>query len=89
MGISIVFAGAIMSVSRGRCVWRQFFQPNLIIMVKPALVIVDEDRSSDVHGVDEAKAFGHTAPANEFLDLRCDVDKPPSIRYLEPKMFGK
>jgi hypothetical protein len=40
-----------------------------------------------VHGVDKAKALLYAAPVNEFLDLRCDVDEPASIRYFEPKMF--
>jgi hypothetical protein len=26
---------------------------------------------------------------NEFLDLRCDVDEPASIRHFEPKMFSE
>jgi len=26
---------------------------------------------------------------DQFLDLRCDVDEPASIRYLEPKMFSE
>jgi hypothetical protein len=42
-----------------------------------------------VHRVDQTKPFSHAAPVNEFLDLRCDVDEPASIRYLEPKMFSE
>jgi hypothetical protein len=26
---------------------------------------------------------------NEFLNLRCDVDEPASIRHFEPKMLGE
>jgi hypothetical protein len=26
---------------------------------------------------------------NEFLDFRCDVDEPASIRHFEPKMFSE
>jgi hypothetical protein len=34
----------------------QFFQPQIIVMVQPWLVIVDEHRSGDVHGVHQAIA---------------------------------
>jgi len=57
--------------------------------MKPQLIVVDEHRGGDVHGVDQTKTFGHAAPVNEFLDLRCDVDEPASIRYFEPKMFSE
>ena len=42
-----------------------------------------------MHGVDQTKTFRDTAPLNEFLDFRCDVDEPASIRHFEPKMFCK
>jgi hypothetical protein len=89
MGVSVVFAGAIVSIGGCRRVRRQFFQPLLVVMMKSRLIVVDEHRGSDVHGVDKAKALGHAAALNEFLDLRCDVDEPASIRYFEPKMFGE
>lgn len=44
--------------------------------MKIRFVVVDEYRSSDVHGVDQTKAFRHAAPVNEFLDLRRDIDEP-------------
>jgi hypothetical protein len=44
---------------------------------------------SDVHGVDQTKAFLHAAPANQFVDLRRDVDESASIRNLELKMFSE
>ena len=68
---------------------RQCFQPHLIIVMEPRLIVVDEYRSGDVHGVDQTKAFGHAAPLNELLDPRRDVDESTPIRHLEPKMFGE
>ena len=68
---------------------RQFFQPLLIIMVESRLIVIDEHRGRDVHSVDQTKTFRHAATVNEFLDLRCDVDEPASIRYFEPKMFSE
>ena len=57
--------------------------------MEPGFIVVDEHRGGDVHGVDQAKAFGHAALVNEFLDLRCNVDEPASIRDFEPKMFSE
>jgi len=68
---------------------REFFQPHFVIVMEPRLIVVNEHRGSDMHGVDQTKAFGHAALVNQFLDLRCDVDEPASIRYLEPKMFSE
>ena len=57
--------------------------------MEPRFVVVDEDRSRDVHGVNETKALDYAAPMNEFLDLRRDIDEPASIRYFKPKMFSE
>jgi hypothetical protein len=57
--------------------------------MKTRFVVVDEHRGSDMHGVDQTKAFGHAASVNEFLNLRGDVDEPASTRYFEPKMFSE
>jgi hypothetical protein len=53
------------------------------------LIVVDEHRGGDMHGVDQTKALGHAALVDRLLDIRCDVDEPASIRYFEPKMFSE
>jgi len=58
-------------------------------MMKPRFIVVNEHRGSDVHGVDQTKAFSYAAPMNDFLDLRRDIDEPASIRDFEPKMFSE
>ncbi len=67
----------------------QFLQPHLVIVMKPWFIVIDEHGGSDVHGVDQTKAFGHAALVNEFLDLGRDVDEPASTRHFEPKMFSE
>ena len=57
--------------------------------MKPRFIVIDEHGGSDVHGVDQTKAFGHAALVDQLLDIRCDVDEPAPIRYLEPKMFSE
>jgi hypothetical protein len=89
VGVSVVFAGSVVSIGAGRGVRRQFFQPQLIVVMKARFIVVDEYRRRDVHGVHQTKTFHHAALMNEFLDLRRDVGESPSIRYFKPKMFGK
>jgi hypothetical protein len=89
MGVGVVFASSVVFIGTRRRVRRQLFQPQLIVAMKIGFVVVDEDRSGNVHGVDQAKAFGHAALANEFIDLRRDVDEPTAIRHFEPKMFSE
>jgi hypothetical protein len=89
MGVSIVFAGPIMPIAGGRRVRREFFQPHFVIVMESRLIVVDEHRGGDMHGVDQTKAFGHAALVNQFLDIRCDVDEPASIWYFESKMFSE
>ena len=89
VGVGVVFAGAVVSIGGGRRVRREFFQPDVVIVMQPALVVVDEDRCGDVHGVDQTKAFAHAALIDEFLDLRRDVDEAASVRNFKPKMFGE
>ena len=57
--------------------------------MEPWLVIIDEHRGGDMHGVDQTKPLNYAAAMNEFLDLRCDVDEPASIRHFEPEMFSE
>ena len=67
----------------------QFFQPKFVIVMESWFIVVDEHGGSDVHGVDQTKAFGHAALVNQLLDIRCDVDEPASIWYFESKMFSE
>src|SRR5579871_4622305 len=87
MGVRIVLSRAIMPVLGCRGVWRELFQPDIVVLKQAALRVVDEDRSGDVHRVHEAKAFLHPAFLDEFLDGIRDVDKPAPVRHFKPKMF--
>jgi hypothetical protein len=87
VGVSVVFASPVVPICVRWCVRSEFFQPHLVIVMEPRLIVIDEHRSGDVHGVDQTKTLHYAAPVNQFLDLRCDVDEPASVRYFEPKMF--
>ena len=42
MGVSVVFAGSVVSIHVRRSMWSKFFQPYLIIMIQARFVVVDE-----------------------------------------------
>ena len=89
MGVGIIFAGAIVPISAGRLVRRQFFQPDLVIVMEPALVVVNENGCGNVHRVDQAKAFANATLANEFLNLWRDVNESASARNFKPEILGE
>jgi hypothetical protein len=43
MGVSVVLSRAIVPVLSGRLVGSEFFEPGLAVVMRPALVVVDED----------------------------------------------
>ena len=51
MGVSVVFAGPIVLIGACRSVRSKVFQPYVVIVMQPRLIVVDEHRSSDMHGV--------------------------------------
>lgn len=42
VGVGVVFAGAVMVVLGGRCVWRQLLQPQVIVAVQPAKMTLSD-----------------------------------------------
>lgn len=89
VSIGVILTGAIVMVVGGGCVWCELFQPDIIVMMQAAFVVVDEHRGGDVHGIDEAKAFLHAALFDEMFDRFGDVEKTAAIGNFKPKLFGK
>lgn len=85
VGVGIVFSGAIVLILRHRLVWRQCFQPLLIILMQAGFVIVDEYGGGDVHRVDQHQPLGHAAFFQAPLDVRRNIDEGPAGGDLEPK----
>jgi hypothetical protein len=69
MDLGVIFAGPVVSLSTRRRMRGHFPQPHLIIVMEPWLIVIDEHRKGDVHGVDQAKTFHCATLLNEFLDL--------------------
>src|SRR5215467_3582843 len=86
VGIRIVLTGAIVQVICGRLMRGKLFQEFLVVLEQTALVVVDENRSSNVHRVNQDQSFFYAALAQTFLDLWGDVDESPSRRDVEPKL---
>ena len=89
MSIGVVFAGAVVLISVGGSVRCEFFQPDLVVVMKTWFVVINEYRGCNVHGVNEAKTFSYAATTNEFFDRGCDIHEASSSRHFEPKMFSE
>ena len=77
-----------MAVARNGITRREPFKPHVVVGVQPALIVVDENGSGDVHGVYEREALLNAAIPQGNLDLGCNVEKrPPSWRF-EPKLLA-
>lgn len=87
MRVGVVLPGAVVLVVRDRFMRGQSFQPDLVILQQAVFRIVDEDRSGDVHRVDQTEALLDAALLHQLLDRGGDVDESPAIGHLEPKMF--
>jgi len=53
VGVAVILPGPIMEILADGFVGGQFFQPLVIIPVQAGLVVIDKNRGSDVHGVDQ------------------------------------
>lgn len=87
--VGIVFAGPVMVVLGCRRMRRELFQPNIVIVQQAFLGVIDEDRSRDVHRIDQAKSFLHTAAADQFLDGGGDIDEAAAVGDFEPELLSQ
>src|SRR5262249_29805235 len=85
--IGIVFTGVIVAILTDRFMRREAFKEDFIIVMQTAFVVIDEDRSGDMHSIDEAQAFLNAAFTQTIFNLWGDVDKGASGRHLKPKLF--
>ena len=66
----------------------QLFQPDLVVVVQPGLIVIDEDAGGDVHGVDQDQAFGDAAVSEALLHLGGDIDEGPAAGDLKPEFLA-
>jgi len=84
--IRVVFAGAIVMILVNRFMRRKLFKPDIVIMMKPAFIIVDKNRSCYVHGIDQHQSFLDAALSQGLLDLARDIDKPTTRGNVERQL---
>ena len=89
VGIGVIFAGAVVFVLGGGGVRCEFLEPDIVIVMQPAFVIIDENGGGDVHRVHETEPFLHAAFAHEVLHRAGDVDETAAAGDFEPELFGK
>jgi hypothetical protein len=77
-----------MSVAADGLVRCKRFQPFVEVPVKPTLVVVDEHRRRDVHGVDQGEPFLNAALMQAFFHLRRDVDERSAAGDIEPEFLA-
>ena len=66
----------------------QLLEPNLVVVMQTAFVIVDKYGSGDVHRVYQAKSFLDSALPQQVFDRAGDIDEAPASGNLKPKVFG-
>ena len=88
MGIGIVLAQKIVTVSGDGFMRSQFFQPFFVIRMEPGFVVIDENGSGDMHGVAKQQAFLDAGILQGLPDLLGDVDKGASAGQLEYKFLS-
>ena len=67
---------------------RQRLQPFFVILVQPALVVIDEHAGGDVHSVNEAEAFLHAAFLKDGFNLWSDVNVFAVLAGMKLQVFG-
>src|SRR5713226_2451555 len=69
-------------------VWCQLFEPNAVVMMQTRLIVIDEYRGRNVHGVNKNEPFFDSALAQTLVHLRRNVDERHPCRCIEPKFFA-
>ena len=85
VGIAVVFAGTVMLITADWFMRGKFFEPALVVLVQSRLVVVDENRCSDMHGIDEAESLLYAAFPERILDVTGDVHKAHPRRDVHPE----
>ena len=67
MHISIVFTGVIMTVVGCRFMWRQLFEPVIVILDEAGFIIIDIYTGRNMHCVDQADTLFNIAVLNQVV----------------------
>jgi hypothetical protein len=87
VGIGIILTNIVMILGY-RFMGRQFLQPDIVIVVQAALIVINENAGCDVHGIDQYQPLLDPAFVNALLDLAGDIDKRSPGGHFEPQFFA-
>src|SRR5262245_61714750 len=88
VSVTIVLAGQIVTVALQRLVRSQLLEPFLVIVMESRFVVVNKDRSGDMHCIHERHALAYAALLETFFDFRRDVDERSSRGDVEPQLLA-
>src|SRR5512139_1124619 len=87
MGIGIIFAD-IVAVLFNWLMGSKLLEPDLKVVVKAGFIIVDENRSGNMHGIDQHQSLFDPALFETGFNFWGDIDKCSSSRHLKPQFFS-
>ncbi len=88
MRVGIVFASAIVQILRSGFMRRQLFQPFLVVFQQSRFVVVDKNRSRNVHRIYQHQTLLDLTLVQAIFHLLGDVDECPSARRFKPQVFA-
>ena len=77
MGIGIILPD-IMAILFNRLVGSKLLKPDLEIMMQTLFIIIDENRGSDMHGIDEHQTFLDATLFEACFNLGSNIDQGSS-----------
>ena len=86
MRIGIRLAGVV-AVGGYRLMGGEFFKPDIEVVVKAGLVVVDKNAGGYVHGIDETQPFLYARFRQQGLNLVCYIDKLPRLLGVKPQFL--
>jgi hypothetical protein len=87
MGIGVILPCAVMLILTDRGVGSKALEPNLIVVVQPGLIIINEHRGRNVHGVHQHQPLLYAALWHGLFHLLGDIDKPTPSRQMHDQFF--
>jgi hypothetical protein len=85
--VTVVFSGSVMPVFIFS-VWSELFNPLQKILMQPFLLVVDKNRTGNMHGIDKAQTFLYAAFSYRLFDVARDIYDIIAILGIERKIFG-
>jgi hypothetical protein len=67
----------------------EFLQPDFIVVVESAFIVVDENGRGNMHGVAKTEPFIHATAKDQFLNGVGDIDEAAASFDFEPEVLGE